>query len=126
MPFKDKAKKNAYFRKYYSKNKTKLLSRKKNYYLRNRDKILNNAKERWLKAENQIGSQCILCNSKRNLLSHEIYGKEHPSSLYYLIENSKDFVKLCRGCHRALHIVAEPSFNLEKFLELLKILGKTL
>lgn len=52
-----------------------------------------------------LGKTCVICGSEDNKpLYHEKHGKKHnPSNQYYYKKHMKDFVPMCRSCHRALH-----------------------
>lgn len=54
-----------------------------------------------------IGSKCILCDSERSLVAHEIHGIQHNgngSDLFVdAFERPDDFVRLCYSCHKGVH-----------------------
>jgi len=69
-----------------------------------------------------LGKKCIICNfeseeGQKNLICHEIYGREHERGYYYILNHIDDFVRICKFCHRAIHIVAK--INFEKAIELI-------
>jgi hypothetical protein len=56
-----------------------------------------------------IGYGCIFCGTKKNPQTHKTDGKKHGFSnhvtLQDVIDNPKDFVRLCHTCHRSVHWV---------------------
>jgi hypothetical protein len=65
--------------------------------------------KRKAKLDKLIGSDCIICNSTRSLVTHEIYGIPHNGNgrdLYVdAFERPQDFVRLCYSCHKGVHWV---------------------
>ena len=76
----------------------------------------------------KIGNKCIICNSTKRLVFHEVNGKSHPlekkPKFDYIMEHPEDFVTLCRGHHLALHFLAStnPIENMHGFFKLLIML----
>lgn len=51
-----------------------------------------------------LGIKCRICGEKeRRLVCHEIHGEKHSTSPSYILKQIKDFVRLCYGCHQAVH-----------------------
>ena len=83
-----------------------------------------------------IGDTCILChevsNPKNrrkpkkpdNIIFHEIHWKEHSHTRSYYYDHPKDFVPVCRECHRMIHILHNKfGFELEEITKF--IIGKS-
>jgi hypothetical protein len=54
----------------------------------------------------KLGNKCLFCGfeSIQRNVAHEIHGKDHHTkSQYYILNNLKDFVPLCRYCHKSVH-----------------------
>lgn len=50
-----------------------------------------------------FGNKCEICGEMYPLILHEIRGKKHTTSPYYVLNHRKDFVILCRPCHVGVH-----------------------
>lgn len=70
-----------------------------------------------------IGDKCVICNTTKHLVFHEIHGKPHltngTEAFKYYIENYKDFITLCTFHHRFLHQFAK-CHNWELFKTLIE------
>jgi len=86
------------------------------------------------KIEGLLGNTCSICGYKpkkgqRRLQSHEIHGKKHESSVYYILSHIEDFVPLCKTCHQTVHfyhLYKKQFEKLEKILSEFKELGEML
>jgi len=89
------------------------------WHKRNRKRLSDYQKRRKkmqrIKALKLIGNKCIVCNTTKNILFHEVYGKLHTVTYDYILKNYKDFVSMCKYHHQTLHTFAK---NREKYLEL--------
>jgi predicted HNH restriction endonuclease len=56
-------------------------------------------------ARREIGNECVICFSNRNLHYHEVHGLKHPTGYRYILSNKSDFVCLCSKCHYAIHLL---------------------
>jgi hypothetical protein len=58
----------------------------------------------------KLGEKCIICGKKIGKINcHEIHGKRHILSSYYILTHIEDFVRLCNKCHQVLHVLSELS-----------------
>lgn len=110
----------------YNLHKTERLNYAKDYRNKNINKVLENG-QNWrdknkIKKIELIGNKCIICGSKNYVDYHEIHGKKHTPSLLYYIKHFKDFIPLCRDCHKSLHgLMRLNDEELNKILVYLKI-----
>jgi len=151
--YRDLEKRRKYLKEWYQKNKEKILEQQRKYRethpdkrtykdrkSKNPEKFLKQRREymsRYIqelrrRIENLIGNKCILCGENKKLCFHEIYGKNHYiicksysncTTLKYILKNIKDFVPLCRQCHKCLHLYKKIK-NTKKFKELEQILSE--
>jgi len=70
-----------------------------------------------------LGTECKLCDSRKNLVYHEVHGKRHPINYHYILSNKKDFVCLCVRCHLFIHKVGLIPKRVES-IELINLLPK--
>ena len=132
---------------YYENNKEKILGDSKNYYKnhsevkkqhrnyarnyrpQHREELrINNEKYHKRmreKIREEIGIICIICGSNNEIHYHEIHGKKHSYTQYYILTHSEDFVPLCNHCHLILHhysLLENKKINFEKLNQLVNIL----
>ena len=117
-------------KKYRDKNKEKIRAYQKQYRKKNRESIRQRNREYVKKLKRQIdqilGTKCVICGSTERLRCHEIYGKPHIYNLYYVINHSEDFVRMCEFCHKFVHNIARNSnkpLNITKLKYLLNVMA---
>jgi len=68
----------------------------------------------------KIGNKCLFCGFKGKILFHEIHGRKHNLSAYYILEHIENFIPLCFPCHNSLHKTAK-HFNIAiRYLEMIQ------
>jgi len=104
-------------REYYQKNREKILEQCVKYHQKNKAKRNEQTREWKRKLREQlkleIGSICAICSEipkipiyhKKDFKSHIGLKSEHSgeSNPKYILDNSKDFIPLCRNCHKTIH-----------------------
>jgi len=118
-----------YQREWYQKNKDKAKQYQKTYREKHRDKYNKSNREQSRKKRAEIrqmlGNSCTLCGwipkkGQKNLSCHEIHGKTHKDNPYYIIKNIKNFIPLCKHCHKTLHLYHRYKTKIEELEKLLK------
>jgi len=129
---------------YHRRNKERINKRKREHYKNNLELMRNRARkyreenrEKWTKmmresqrrkrkqVEELLGDSCTICGLKpkkgqRGLTTHEIHGKPHIPSPYFVFKNSENFVMMCILCHKALHRYHQYKTKMEELEKLLK------
>jgi len=94
-------------RKWREQNRKHLKEYEHNRYLNRKEIIKENRdrseKECWEIINDALGISCLFCQSQKYLRCHEIHGKTHTISPWFIKNNLKDFVRLCHDCHRHVH-----------------------
>jgi hypothetical protein len=81
------------------------------YYLANREQILNRQNKYHRTKRQQvlkvIGEKCIVCDTTKRLVFHEIHGKRHDENcrLNFYLAHPQDFITLCYYHHKFIHIL---------------------
>lgn len=116
---------------YHKQDKTLLNKKRRKYRQAHKVELARKSRKykrtRRLKCLRELGDKCIICGSTKKIKFHEIYGKDHDKyeAWGYVLKHLKDFVPMCRDCHRALHHLAKKrKMDMEEFLRLLALLGK--
>jgi predicted HNH restriction endonuclease len=98
-----------YDKRYYQIHKEQIRGRRKKYYQQHRKERLLRHKElssiKKAKIIQLIGDRCKTCGRMDNVEYHEIHGKIHTTSYWYILNHVEDFIPLCSLCHRTLHRV---------------------
>ena len=85
-----------YCKEYYQKHKEKIDQRGRKYYRVHK-----------IKAIELVGDKCFFCLTTKNLIFHEITGKDHfgKSTIKLVLENPEKFRRLCMYCHGGVHFL---------------------
>jgi hypothetical protein len=73
-----------------------------------------------------LGNKCVICNTTKKIVYHEIHGKPHPykdtaSHYHYIQTHILDFIPMCRKCHRNLHNIIRQFPKLERKEKLIEL-----
>ena len=129
MPYKNKKDEKQRNERYYRENKEKHKVRNRDYYRHHKKESRERGRRNYWKAKAKVikllGSCCVLCASEENVLYHEIYGRDHYKSPWYILKHIEDFIPICVNCHNAIHHLSKIEVNEKKLLKLLQTLKVT-
>lgn len=118
-----------YQREWRKKNPEKAYQYSRTWRKKHRDKYNKSSRELNRRKRTEIrrllGDSCTICGYKpkkeqKNLSCHEIYGKTHKDNPWYIFNNIKDFILMCKRCHKTLHVYHLYKTKMEKLEKLLK------
>ncbi len=73
----------------------------KGYVTRRKRRIYQEIREK-------LGGKCVICGTRhRKLCAHEIHGRKHTDSVYWILKHLEDFVLVCWRCHTVISTIAK-------------------